>query len=170
MAGPQYTGWPDFEPSVREAFDLLLQSFPSYQKLLRLKQVVIRYINAFTTLHGLENYAQFTSRYLGLKSVMPQPFLQSLGVQLGDVSTTSQSKFPIRGLAASHLSIQAAEGAVNGAPACILQLAVEGGNVIKPEHADLMAWFNGAHDVARQAFTSLVTPELIQVMQPEEKP
>lgn len=170
IAGQQYTGWPDFEPSVGAALDALLASFPSYQKLLKLKQIQVRYINAFTAAHGFENYAQFTSRYLGLTSVMPRSFLDALGVSPENVSTTSQTKFPITVPPAAHVSVQAAEGKVNNMPGCLIQITIEGGDSVKVEHVDLMAWLNGAHEIARKTFLSLAAPELLRSMQPEERP
>ncbi|WP_175981201.1 TIGR04255 family protein [Burkholderia sp. BCC1630] len=167
MSGQSYTGWPDFEPTVASAIGALLQSFPNPERFLKIKSLQLKYLNSFTAKHNFRNYAQFSSEFLGLKSVLPNGFADKLGATATEISTTSQTKLPIPNPNGSHLLIQVAEGQANQVPGCIVQLSVEkSGNTATNEIAD---WFHAANLAARMAFQSLVTPQLSELLRPEEK-
>ncbi|TDR04347.1 TIGR04255 family protein [Paraburkholderia silvatlantica] len=167
MAGQTYTGWPDFEPTVASVIDALLQSFPNADRFLKIKSLQLKYLNAFTDKHNFRTYSQFSSEYLGLKSVLPDGFMNRLGVAATAVSTASQTKVAISNPSDSHISIQVAEGQINQMTGCVAQLAIEkNGNVAA---GDIAVWFHAANLAARMAFQSLVTPQLVELMRPEEK-
>ncbi|SIN81932.1 TIGR04255 family protein [Paraburkholderia phenazinium] len=167
MAGPNYTGWPDFQPAVDSAVGALIESFPTPEKFLRLKSLQLKYLNAFTNKHDYQTYAQFASTYLGLKSVLPSAFIERIGVTAAEISTNSQTKLPISTPSDSYITVQVSEGLVNQTPGCVLQLAVE--KTSKTEPKQIMPWFREANIAAREAFQSLATPRLIELMRPEEK-
>ncbi|CAB3790370.1 TIGR04255 family protein [Paraburkholderia caffeinilytica] len=167
MAGQPYTGWPDFQPSVASAVSALLESFPTPNRFLRLKSLQLKYINAFTDKHDFQTYAQFTSKYLGLRSVLPDRFIESIGTAADVIATNSQTRIPVVEPRDSHVVVQVAEAQINQAPGCVLQLSIEKSGAT--EHGLVMQWFENAHALARKTFLSLVKTELINLMQPEEK-
>ncbi|PRH36762.1 hypothetical protein C6V07_07810 [Burkholderia gladioli] len=167
MAGPEYTGWPDFAPTVQLAVTSLLQSFPTPERLLKLRSIQLKYLNGFTKKHNFRSYAQFTSEYLGLKSVLPDAFLERMHTTTASVSTNAQSKFVLESPSRSHVLMQVAEAHINKEPGCLLQLVVERDENI--EIGSILEWFNAANLAARGAFEGLVSRQLIDLMQPREK-
>ena len=167
MAGQPYTGWPDFQPPVASAVSALLESFPTPNRFLRLKSLQLKYINAFTDKHDFKTYAQFTSKYLGLRSVLPDRFIESIRTPASVIATNSQTRLPVAEPRNSHVVVQVAEAQINQSPGCVLQLSIERNGAT--EHDQIMQWFEDAHTLARKTFLSLVGADLVNLMQPEEK-
>lgn len=167
MAGQPYTGWPDFQPSVASAISALLDSFPTPSRLLRLKSLQLKYVNAFTDKHDFHTYAQFTSKYLGLRSVLPDRFIDSVGTAANVIATNSQTRLPVTEPRDSHIVVQVAEAQINQIPGCVLQLSIEKNGATDLDH--IIHWFGDAHTLARKTFLSLATTDLIALMQPEER-
>ncbi|MDN7492546.1 TIGR04255 family protein [Burkholderia sp. AU45274] len=167
MSGPEYTGWPDFAPTVRVAVQALLQSFPNPERFLKLRAIQLKYLNGFTKQHNFRSYSQFTTEYLGLKSVLPDTFLDRLHTSASAVSTNAQSKFSINTPSDSHILMQVAEADINKSPGCMLQLVVE--RTADIQVGNILSWFDQANLAARGAFESLVTRQLVDLMRPREK-
>ena len=167
MAGQSYIGWPDFAPTVTTAMEALVESFPNPERFMRIKSLQLKYPNAFTEKHDFHAYSQFTSKYLGLTSVLPAAFFEQTGISATAISTTSQTKLPVHDPEKSHLVIQVAEGQINQIPGCVLQLSVERNAPVALQ--EIIPWFHKANVAARTAFQSLIAPQLVELMRPEEK-
>jgi uncharacterized protein (TIGR04255 family) len=169
MGGPQYTGWPDFSKAIEDGFSALLGAFPSPDRLLSLKSIQLRYIDAFSETHNFKNIGQFTSEYLGLDHVLPNRFIEKLRLDPTQVATQSNTRFPLPTLEKASASIQVADAAVNGKKSCLIQFTIEKTQDIQPKAINLMEWLETAHDIAKDMFLSLVSDDLQRIMKPEEK-
>jgi uncharacterized protein (TIGR04255 family) len=77
---PPYPGWSSFLPFITEGFEDLVQSYPAATKLMKVRQISLRYLNAFTRAHGRESQFVFLNDGLGLSLEMPSGFSRQLGL------------------------------------------------------------------------------------------
>src|SRR5687768_10684619 len=109
---PPYDGWNDFKAKATLGLDHLLACYPLPERFMKLRQLELRYIDAFSRKHGMEDRASFL-RKLQVQVVLPRQLLDASVEGGGDaVTSTVDARFPLRHLKGSLGSIRLGTGRV----------------------------------------------------------
>ena len=168
---PPYNGWSAFQPILSFGVEALLNSHPIPDRLMKIERVHLRYVDAFTSAHGLSELDQsigFLRDHLGVKVEMPSNFneisksgLEHLNLELGwQPRKPENSKFLLKTY----------PGTSSQKPALVAQFSITStASQHKPELKGLMDWFDSSHDSLSSSFDLLVSSELEEKMGPVEE-
>jgi uncharacterized protein (TIGR04255 family) len=165
---PPYDGWSSFKPTLEGAVDAFLKSYPAANKLLKITNISLRYMDAFTVEHGRRKPAEFLKAGLGITVGMPDVVRQKLSLQDEPESVSLEMAYRLPMGASLH--IKALQGSRDNTPATMVELiCFPDGSSVKNETPDLMRWFDDAHAVLSDAFETLATDDLKNKMGPRTK-
>lgn len=153
---PPYDGWDSFRPLIREALDLWLNSYPLSDQLSRFR---LRYIDAFTSKFGYENYPDFVQNDLNLEVGLPETIEENSQ----KVSARVEFQIPVMDEYESIGKIKVSPGKSSGEPAGIVDFSIECfGDQIPKQPSDICSWFDSSHMRLRNWFDSICTNEMKQ--------
>lgn len=163
---PPYNGWTAFMPHLSKGIETLLQSYPSATHTLKVSQLVLRYLDAFTTAHGRENHFKFVREMLGVGLSSKPEFLKALNQSADEPSFASaEFHYPLED---GEFVLKVAPGMKENFEATILELAVIGDRKgASPDLSEMNAWFGKAHGILSTAFESTTSQPLKDLMGPK---
>jgi len=125
----------------------------------------LRYLNAFTSVHGYRKNSEFLAEQLGLDLNLRAAAADALAPHWSERQITVEVTTPLESPRDASLTIKAVPGETQGAPACIVELAVVGPT---PQGSDRGQWFDGARIRARATFEALLSEQLRSAIGPRE--
>lgn len=162
---PPYKGWSEYEKILGGGLEAIYASFPFDGQTARLEALELRYIDGFTRKHGLENYQDFLKDKLGLSVKLPQEFFEKLRVDEG----ASEGAFDLRMRLSDFngtLSVKVAPGRVGNERAAIAEFHVSATADVPQASGEVRSWMHNAHLIVRNAFQSLRSQKLEDLMGP----
>lgn len=95
---PPYQGWAEFKRELHEALELLFLSYPDSNITLKMDRIHLRYLDAFTTNHGLGKYfGRFVHDGLRVGVNVPKEMADHVeGDLIDSISTSAQLTFSVK--------------------------------------------------------------------------
>ena len=157
---PPYKSWSEFEPVIRTGIRALLSSRQSEEPI---SAMVLRYVNAFAgELRQNKSVRTFLSDVLGIRITLPGA-VQRIVAPGSDIKPNLQLQIPVRG--GYELSMQVAEGLVNGQPQIMQDIVMSVTGDTAPSEQAIMEKLNGLHSLIHDMFVGMTQP-LHSVMKP----
>lgn len=163
---PPYAGWSSFRPTLQSAIEAFVQSYPAAGKLLKITNISLRYMDAFTAAHGRRRPAEFLTTGFGITVGMPDAVRRKL--ELMDEPEMVSVEMAYQLPTGASLRIKAFPGVKDNAEATIMELiCFQESPSSKNEGAELVKWFDDAHAILSNTFETLTTDELKTRMGPK---
>lgn len=158
---PPYKGWAEFSKVLKQGLALLWSTYPMPDKYLSLRQIELRYIDAFTRSHGVEQRNDFLVRDIGVAAPLPARILAT-GANVPDaVQQSSQAVISLKKPVDSIGILQVEHGTSGDADAVLATFVVrKSGSDLDASPENIAAWFDEAHAIAREWFDALLTDKV----------
>jgi len=159
---PPYEGWRSFVPTLKLGFEALHRAYPSASTHLRIKRMELRYIDAFTKVHGMEHQGDFIRSTLKLGTDLPDGIRRHAANVPDPILQTGQTRMRLQAPSDSIGAVAYETGTAGNQPAVVLTFTVvkelTAGLTTSPEA--MLAWFDAAHEVVREWFDALLPDEI----------
>jgi uncharacterized protein (TIGR04255 family) len=153
---PEYGGWAAFRQFLAEGLAHLMEAFPLPERLMKVSALELRYIDAFTKVHGIDDEV-FIQRHLGFNISLPESLKTEILARDQMVALSAhfvcQTQRPEVGL-----NIKVGQGKSANQPAIILDLRTVSKGEIQSAEAAIIGWFDAAHSVLHDSF-ELITSQ-----------
>ncbi|MDF3381958.1 MULTISPECIES: TIGR04255 family protein [unclassified Sulfitobacter] len=159
---PPYDGWSEF----RETLALAVNAFDSVLSLgsdfTNVRAADLRYIDAFTEMHGMNQFSTFLRDHLSVPMAPPQGLLASIGSPQADYVPRVEFSTQVGKRLDTRFVFHAASGTKDDTPAAILDLRArrEFSEAKVAKSNELLTWFDEAHSILHSAFESTISDEL----------
>jgi len=150
---PPYGSWSEFEPVIHTGVRALLLSRQSEEPITA---VLLRYVNAFAgELRQNKSVGAFISDVLGIRIILPDA-VQRIVAPGSDIKPNLQLQIPVQG--GCELSMQVAEGLVNGQPQIMQDIVMSVTGDTAPNEQAIMVKLNGLHSLIHDMFVGMTQP------------
>jgi uncharacterized protein (TIGR04255 family) len=161
---PPYNGWREFREILSYGVDLLFKSYPLPEKYLSLREVSLKYIDAFSAKHGYNDLLSFLRDYVNFSVAIPDEILDS-AKDPKSVSLATTARFPLKERQSSSGTIKIGSGKHQDSDAAILELVAQDSDCASSPEA-ILDWMDFGHVMVRQWFQLLTNDKLKQLMGP----
>jgi len=166
---PPYGGWDEFAPFIAEGFDLLHSCYPIPDKYLNLEKLHLRYIDAFTSEHGVNDRAEFVRNDLCMARELPDQILSHASNTKESVLQTSEATISLTKPAFSKGTVKVETGQKGKDPAVIATFVIETQNQVPQSQEDVITWFNDAHWVLHDWFDAMLSDRVKDQIGPKKE-
>ncbi len=168
---PPYEGWRVFLPLVRLAANMLFESYPLPERYLSIESMELRYIDAFTETHGVDDRAQFIRDDLGMASRVPDPIMSLAAETDEPVQQTASTVLNLRNPANSIAALSVENGTASDRPAVIatFRARTTGNHLQQISPGEIEAWFDDAHEIVKHWFEQVVSDRVMERMGPKRE-
>lgn len=159
---PPYEGWGDFRGIIETAVHVVNDIFGFGLEFSKIKSCEVRYIDAFTARHGMNDPSAFLADDLSMPASPPPGVLDNLKLEGASVLPNVKFRFPVKDREHDTIVLHAAHGKRDGKEAIIydlrMQHAVPEGTV--KSATEVLTWMDEAHDRLHIAFEETVSDKL----------
>lgn len=163
---PQYQGWRVFRSAFQKGISWLKNSFPIPVEYVDFSELALRYIDAFTNIHGMTDCVDFLRKDLGIELVIPKKLFGETQADDTGVEIVTEVKFPLPSLENSNLILRFGPGQKDGKLALIFEFRVIRVGSIKVKDDEIEVWMDAAHAVTSKAFDAITSASLKEKMGP----
>lgn len=157
---PPYNGWPEFRKFLTLGTAALDTAWPLGDRPT-ITKLRLRYIDAFTKVNGYVADASFLSNGLKLGAGIPAEVLARLSCLPESAEVRAATSFAVASPVNGTATFSGRQGKSQDQDAYIADFAIETPESGAPSAlADVVGWFDLAHDFLRNAFLELVSPDL----------
>ena len=163
---PPYEGWSDFYQYIELGLKNLFDCYPTAEKYLNLNALDLRYIDAFTEEHGVQNRYEFLKNDLTLASDIG-PRVQQLAVDSREsILQNSQVTINLKKPENTVANISSQNGISGNKPAVVVTFQSRNQNIADKEKSLDGAgnWFQESHEVLRELFQAMLSDRVINLL------
>jgi uncharacterized protein (TIGR04255 family) len=150
----------DFRSSVTEGLKALYSSYPSARDSIRVKDIQLRYIDAFGEHHGFDDYASFVKNNLAIDVSLPDDLFKYADRSKG-LESRLEFVVPLSLPESSTGVVKIGPGTAKGKPAAVMEMIARAGerpNIRSVD--DILEWLDLAHITVAHWFDSICTANL----------
>ena len=166
---PRYEGWHAFRPVLEDGIQLLLTSYPMPHEYFKLAGLQLRYIDAFTKLHGFEIPIAFLSEHLGFTITAKSGFYTILNASEHDTQVRLDIQCPTSQPPNSACELKFFSGTKAKSPALIAEIKVLSKTHPEPTLDAIMQWMDSAHSTLHNLFEFTTSEALKEKMGPRRQ-
>lgn len=164
-AAPPYRGWVHFRDMVGQGIAVAQGAYETVGGRLNVERLALRYLNSFTEKLGYGNHAEFLSEHLGLSVGVREGVEKGVGSKWLERAVMAELTAPLDEPAGATITIKAGNAHVEGAPACLFELAVATGASGASDHS---GWFDAARTSIHTVFNTMLSAELRERIGPKD--
>ena len=161
---PPYNGWGVFKEIVENCISIFFESYPVNQDTFKFKSVELRYVDAFTKQHGLDNPKAFMKNELDLVPAFSNRLLDL--AKEGPDSFLNQGviEFPVSDLENSVAAIKYGTGTTGDKEAVILENRVTKTGNIPTDLKEVLSILDQSHMITNSIFEKIISDNIRQMM------
>lgn len=159
---PPYEGWAEFRSSIETAIRSADKAFGFDSNFLAIENCEVRYIDAFTKLHGMHDPISFLVDDLSMQISPPTKVIEKLKSDGASVLPSVNFRFPVKDRDNDFIILSASNGSSNNMDAVIYDLRMlHSGPSKEVQSADqVLTWMDDAHEHLHIAFEESVSAKL----------
>jgi uncharacterized protein (TIGR04255 family) len=166
---PPYSGWIDFRKTLLAGVEMLLECYPSASQYMKVSQLELRYIDAYTSRHGFSDFAKYVPQHLNFSLPMSDDFLSKYVADRSSYEFIGEAQFRATKPTNAFSAIKLSPGFANNERAAVMQILTrsDGPAGQHASEADaIMKWFDEAHESTNAWFEEILKPQLREAIGP----
>lgn len=164
---PPYEGWDKFSAVIDTAIESIYPNSEMKAGTPEIKSVIVRYIDGFTSAHGMTSSYEFVRDHLKLSVGLETSILDKYSSKPADAKVGCQQTFSVLHPDRSTFSLNCASGVSNNKEAVVLDTSLQSPDGAEWKSvAEVKAWIKDAKVVLKQVFEDLISDKLREVMDP----